>query len=49
MPFEHAGSLRRACPYATLWSIEGYEHVGAYAHPEYRRRLLGFLRTEVWP
>lgn len=45
VPFEHARRLEEACPDATLWAIEGYEHVGAYAHPEYRQRLLGFLKT----
>jgi hypothetical protein len=48
MTFEHARRIKAACPEATLWRIEGYEHVGAYAHPEYRQRLLGFLRTEVF-
>ena len=47
--FEHARRIKTACPEATLWRIEGYEHVGAYAHPEYRQRILGFLRTEVFP
>jgi uncharacterized protein len=47
--FEHARRIHTACPEATLWRIEGYEHVGAYAHPEYRQRILGFLRTEVFP
>jgi hypothetical protein len=48
MTFEHARRIKAACPEAALWRIEGYEHVGAYAHPEYRQRLLGFLRTEVF-
>ena len=47
-PFEHARRIKAACPEATLWRIEGYEHVGAYAHPEYRQRILGFLRTKVF-
>jgi fermentation-respiration switch protein FrsA (DUF1100 family) len=47
-PFEHARRIKAACPEATFWRIEGYEHVGAYAHPEYRQRILGFLRTEVF-
>jgi uncharacterized protein len=46
--FEHARRIKTACPEATLWRIEGYEHVGAYAHPEYRQRILDFLRTEVF-
>ena len=47
-PFEHARRIKAACSQATLWKIEGYEHVGAYAHPEYRQRILSFLRTEVF-
>ena len=35
-------------PRGHLWSIEGYEHVGAYAHPEYRQRIVRFLRSEVF-
>jgi uncharacterized protein len=27
-PFEHARRINAACPEATLWRIEGYEHVG---------------------
>jgi uncharacterized protein len=46
-PFEHARRIKAACPEAALWGVEGYGHVGAYAHPEYRQRILGFLRTEV--
>jgi uncharacterized protein len=46
-PFEHARRIKAACPEAALWRVGGYEHVGAYAHPEYRQRILGFLRTEV--
>jgi fermentation-respiration switch protein FrsA (DUF1100 family) len=45
VPFEHAERIRKACPEAAFWSIEGYRHVGAYAHPRYRERLLNFLRT----
>src|SRR5215207_4599845 len=47
-PFEHARRIKAACPEATLWRIEGYEHVGAYAHPKYRQRILSFLRTEAF-
>ena len=46
--FEHARRIKTACTEATFWRIEGYEHVGAYAHPEYRQRILDFLRTEVF-
>jgi fermentation-respiration switch protein FrsA (DUF1100 family) len=45
VPFEHAKRIRKACPEAAFWKIEGYRHVGAYAHPRYRERLLNFLRT----
>jgi uncharacterized protein len=48
VPFELARRIKAACPEATLWRIEGYEHVGAYAHPEYRQKILGFPRTEVF-
>jgi uncharacterized protein len=47
-PFEHARRIKAACHEVTLWKIDGYEHVGAYAHPEYRQRILGFLRMEVF-
>jgi uncharacterized protein len=47
-PFGHARRIKAACPEAALWRIEGNEHVGAYAHPKYRQRILGFLRTEVF-
>ena len=43
--FEHAERIRKACPQAAFWKIEGYRHVGAYSHPRYRERLLNFLRT----
>jgi len=48
VPFEHARRIKAACPEATLWKIEGYEHVGAYSHPEYRQRILRFVRTEAF-
>jgi uncharacterized protein len=44
VPFEHAERIKKACPEAAFWKIEGYRHVGAYAHPRYRERLLNFLR-----
>jgi uncharacterized protein len=44
VPFEHAERIKEACPEAAFWTIEGYRHVGAYAHPRYRERLLNFLR-----
>jgi fermentation-respiration switch protein FrsA (DUF1100 family) len=48
VPFEHARRIKAACSEATLWKIEGYEHVSAYSHPEYQQRILSFLRTEVF-
>jgi uncharacterized protein len=45
VPFGHGEKIKKACPEATFWKLEGYEHVGAYAHPHYRERLLNFLRT----
>jgi fermentation-respiration switch protein FrsA (DUF1100 family) len=45
VPFKHAERISQACPEAAFWKIEGYRHVGAYAHPRYRERLLNFLRT----
>ena len=45
VPFEHAERIRKACPEAAFWKIEGYRHVGAYAHPRYREKILNFLRT----
>jgi pimeloyl-ACP methyl ester carboxylesterase len=47
IPFEHAESLAKAYPEATLWEVEGYEHVAAHEHPEYRERLLNFLDEAV--
>jgi pimeloyl-ACP methyl ester carboxylesterase len=43
IPFEHAESFAAAYPKATFWKIEGYEHVAAHEHPDYRERLLNFL------
>ena len=43
IPFEHAESFAAAYPGAVFWEIEGYEHVAAYTHPEYREKLLSFL------
>jgi uncharacterized protein len=45
VPFEHAERIRKACPEAAFWKIDDYRHVGAYAHPHYRERLLNFLRS----
>ena len=43
VPYEQAKILAAAYPGASVWTLEGYGHVGAYAHPEYARRLRGFL------
>jgi uncharacterized protein len=43
VPFEHAEMLAASHPDAEFWKIEGYGHVEAYSHPEYRQKLLGFL------
>jgi pimeloyl-ACP methyl ester carboxylesterase len=43
IPFEHAESFAAAYPRAVFWELKGYEHVAAYTHPEYRKRLLSFL------
>ena len=49
VPFEHARTLAGAYPEATFWRLDGYEHVHAYEHPEYRERLLGFLDEAAGP
>ena len=49
VPFEHAEILAGAYPEATFWRLEGYEHVHAYEHPEYRKRLLRFLDEATVP
>jgi pimeloyl-ACP methyl ester carboxylesterase len=43
VPFEHAEMLAASYFDAELWQIQGYGHVEAYTHPEYRQRLLGLL------
>ena len=43
VPFEQAEILAASYPDTEFWQIEGYEHVEAYTHPEYRQKLLGFL------
>jgi uncharacterized protein len=48
VPYGHAIRIGNACPRAVVWTLEGYEHVGAYTHPEYRRRLLGFLKAHAF-
>ena len=43
IPFEHAESFAAAYSVALSWDIEGYEHVAAYTHPQYREKLLSIL------
>lgn len=45
VPYEQALILARSYPQARFWTLEGYGHVQAYEHPEYGRRLRGFLDT----
>ncbi len=45
VPFEHARMFREAYPDARFWKLEGYDHVEAYTHPQYRERLLDFLQS----
>ena len=47
VPFEHAEVLAASYPDAEVWKIDGYGHVEAYSHPEYRRNLLEFLKRTV--
>ena len=49
VPFGHAEALAKANPAATFWTLDGYEHVGAHEHPEYRERLLTFLDEAFGP
>lgn len=46
VPSEHAERLATAYPDAAFWRIEGLGHAQAYAHPEYREKLLDFLESE---
>jgi fermentation-respiration switch protein FrsA (DUF1100 family) len=47
VPFEQAEMLAASYPEAEFWKIEGYGHVEAYTHPEYRQKLLDFLEKTV--
>jgi alpha-beta hydrolase superfamily lysophospholipase len=47
VPFEHAELLAASYPEAEFWKIEGYDHVQAYTHPEYRHKLLDFWERAV--
>ena len=46
VPFELAEMLAASYPDATFWEIEGYDHVQAYTHPEYRQEILRLLEIE---
>jgi uncharacterized protein len=45
VPYEQARILAEAYPKASFWKLEDYEHVGAYEHPEYARRLREFIEA----
>jgi fermentation-respiration switch protein FrsA (DUF1100 family) len=47
VPFEHAEMLATSYPDAEFWKVEGYGHVEAHSHPEYRQKLLDFLQRTV--
>lgn len=44
IPVEHAKMFAAAHPDARVWILQDYEHVEAFAHPEYEERLRSFLR-----
>lgn len=44
IPIEHAKMFAAAHPGARVWIMDGYDHVEAFAHPEYEERLRSFLR-----
>ena len=44
IPTEHAKAFAGAHPEARVWIMDGYQHVEAFAHPEYEERLRTFLR-----
>jgi uncharacterized protein len=47
VPFKHTEMLAASYPAAEFWKIEGYGHVEAYSHPEYRQRLVDFWERTV--
>ncbi len=47
VPFGQAEMLSASYPDAEVWKVEGYGHVEAYSHPEYRQKLLDFLERTV--
>jgi len=44
IPVEHAKMFAAAHPGARVWILQEYDHVEAFAHPEYEERLRTFLR-----
>ena len=48
VPFEHARLLAAANQDAAFWKVEDRGHIDAFTHPDYQKRLLGFL-DEVVP
>ena len=49
VPFRHAELLAAAHPAADFWEVADGFHGGAYAHPGYRERLLGFVERALGP
>ena len=47
VPIEHARRILSAHPDARFWKLDRYAHVKAYAHPDYRKRLLSFLEETI--
>ena len=45
IPVEHAKKFAAAHPDARVWILQDYDHVEAFAHPEYEERLRSFLGT----
>ena len=45
IPVEHAKMFAAAHPDARVWILQEYEHVEAFAHPEYEERLRSFIRS----
>jgi uncharacterized protein len=45
IPVEHAKMFAAAHPDARVWILQDYDHVEAFAHPEYKERLRSFLRA----
>ena len=44
IPVEHAKMFAAAHPEARVWILQDYDHVEAFAHPEYEERLRSFLQ-----